>query len=412
MIEKRETKRRKYFYFIFFILTFNIISIFLFPDISFNVKNYEKVTDDPNSLLQTSSSGPPNKRFFQYYKEIIIDHNQVSGTGSHMNFPVLISLLDSDLHDDVQSNGNDIAFANDTAWLDHEIEIFNQTYDGTHAQLIAWVRIPKLYTSIDTVIRMYYGNSTMGSQENPEAVWSSNYKGVWHLSETSGSALDSTSYSTTGSVSGTVSRDSPGRIASAYNFGYNGGINFGDAPDGHFDMGTGSFTISFWLDIEASTVNYQLPLHKGSTTDSEVGYDFETNPDAESLSFRITDGTGVIGSPYLDIDLSNWMYITGVVDRTSNKIQLFKNGQQVGSGTSISGVGNLNNDIPLKAPYYTYYLDGYLDELRISKTVHSADWIETEFNNQDDPISFYSIGKEYIVSGIPPNEPYFKYYGW
>ncbi|MFX1243129.1 MAG: DUF2341 domain-containing protein, partial [Promethearchaeota archaeon] len=91
--------------------------------------------------------------------------------------------MDSDLHDDVQSNGNDIAFANDTAWLDHEIEIFNQSYNDTHAQLIAWVRIPNLYTSIDTVIRMYYGNSTMGSQENPNAVWDSNFKGVWHLSE-------------------------------------------------------------------------------------------------------------------------------------------------------------------------------------------------------------------------------------
>ncbi|MDX1799197.1 MAG: hypothetical protein R3255_11155, partial [Candidatus Lokiarchaeia archaeon] len=77
------------------------------------MKNYEKVTDDPNSLIYTSSSGPPNKHFFQYYKTITIDHNQVSGTGSHKNFPVLISLLDSDLKDGVQPTGNDIAFAND-----------------------------------------------------------------------------------------------------------------------------------------------------------------------------------------------------------------------------------------------------------------------------------------------------------
>jgi len=96
---------------------------------------------------------------------------------------------------------------------------------------------------------MYYGNSTTSSRENPNGVWSNNYKGVWHLSESSGNAFDSTSYSQSGTVSGTVTRGSPGKADGAYDFGTNGQINFGDPADGHLDFGTGSFTISYWLNI-------------------------------------------------------------------------------------------------------------------------------------------------------------------
>jgi len=38
--------------------------------------------------------------------------------------------------------------------------------------------------------------------------------------------------------------------------------------------------------------------------------------------------------------------------------------------------------------------DGMLDEVRISNVARSADWILTEFSNQSDPGSFYTVGSE------------------
>ena len=35
---------------------------------------------------------------------------------------------------------------------------------------------------------------------------------------------------------------------------------------------------------------------------------------------------------------------------------------------------------------------GVLDEVRISNSVRSADWITTEYNNQNSPATFYGIG--------------------
>ncbi|MHA2203288.1 MAG: LamG-like jellyroll fold domain-containing protein, partial [Candidatus Hodarchaeales archaeon] len=363
--------------------------------------------DDPNSFYSIGkeypmSGIPPNEHYFKYYKEIVIDHTMVSGMHDLNNFPLLFSTFDEELRTKVQADGDDIAFSFKGAWLDHEIELFNQTYNSTHAQLITWISIPRLSTSWNTIIRMYYGNSSMSSRENPNGVWRKSYKGVWHLSESAGSALDSTSHSTAGSVSGTVTRDPSGKIDGTYNFGNNGQINFGNPPDGHLDIGLGSFTVSFWLKIDDTTGNYQIPLYKGATTDSEIGYDFETGMDAAALSFRISDGTSVVSTPNIDIDFESWIYLVGVVDRSSNLLFLFENGQPIGSGTSITGVGNLNNNIPLKAPYSIYELDGSLDEIRISNIAHSADWIATEYSNQYNPLSFLTIGSEESFDTTPP----------
>jgi hypothetical protein len=407
MIEKYYSKRgNKLFLVSFIFLIFSLILIVFIPisfEISDKYKKFDYANEDKTFIVQTSSSNPPNITFYKYYKIININHEKVFGFGSYEDFPVLISILDSDLHDNVnQSNGNDIAFANDTEWLDYEIEYFNKSYDENFAKLVAWVRIPNISASVNTTIHMYYGNATMSSRQNPTGVWNNHYKGVWHLSESTGNALDSTSYSTSGTVSGTVTRNSTGKIDGAYNYGTNGQINFGNPVDEHLDMGTGSFTISFWLNIDNTTGNYQLPLYKGATTTSEVGYDFETNIDASALSFRISDGSNVVDSPSLDIDIDSWMYVIGVVDRASDFIRIFKNGLQVDSGNSIGGIGNISNNLPLLAPTSSYDLDGLLDEIRICNRQRSAGWIATEYENQNNPGSFYTLSTELVIDMIAP----------
>ncbi len=200
----------------------------------FNVEN------DRNELqeIRVSTNGPVDKYNFKYYKVITIDHTQIFGTSNYTNFPVLISIYDSDLHDDVQSNGDDIAFSNDTAWLDHEIELFDQEYNSTHAQLIAWIRVPFLSVSVNTNITMYYGNPYLNSQENPTGVWDSNYKGVWHMKEVN--PIDSTSNGKNGTESGGILPIS-GKIDGATYFGGdNEYITIGN-------VGSKIKTIEFWM---------------------------------------------------------------------------------------------------------------------------------------------------------------------
>jgi hypothetical protein len=178
---------------------------------------------DENEFLNENPklSAPPNANYFTYFKIITIDHNKVAGSVSYSNFPVLISIKDPDLKFDVQSDGDDIAFSIDNSWLDHEIELFDQSYNISHAELVAWVRVPTLSGVTDTIIRMYYGNVTMSSRQNPTGVWDSDYRGVWHLSEQTGGAnsiLDSTSYSNDGTDINSPNLGETGQIFDSVGF--------------------------------------------------------------------------------------------------------------------------------------------------------------------------------------------------
>jgi len=178
-------KRIKVLIILLFVLIIPLIlSSPLFSNL-FNANFSENDDDKINNKNDTKPiiSAPFNAHYFQFYKVITIDHNQVSGTSGHTNFPFLFSTLDTDLYTDVQPDGDDIAFSLNNVWLDHEIEVFDQNYDATHARLVVWMRLPALSVTIDTVIRMYYGNSTMSSQQNPEGVWDDDYCFVLHMDQ-------------------------------------------------------------------------------------------------------------------------------------------------------------------------------------------------------------------------------------
>jgi len=133
---------------------------------------------------------PAVQAAFGFRKKITIDNAKVSGTSDLLNFPLLIKIEnDNDLKTTVNggqvtsTNGYDIVFraADEVTQLDHEIE----SYDGTTGTLTAWIKIPVLDHNDDTVIYLYYGDSSISSsQENATGVWTNNYIAVWHLNET------------------------------------------------------------------------------------------------------------------------------------------------------------------------------------------------------------------------------------
>ena len=237
-----------------------IISLFL---MSLSISIFDlQYTSDINELpeIPPSTNGPVEKYNFKFYKVITIDHTKIFGSSNYTNFPVLISIYDSDLHDDVQSDGDDIAFANDTAWLDHEIELFDIDYNATHAQFIAWVQVPFLSFSMDTNITMYYGNPYLNSQENPTGVWDSNYKGVWHMKEVN--PIDSTSNGKNGTESGGVLPISGNIDGAVYFGGDNEYITIGN-------VGSEIKTIDFWMkpsnlgSVGPTETDWKSPLATG-----------------------------------------------------------------------------------------------------------------------------------------------------
>ncbi|MFX0185201.1 MAG: DUF2341 domain-containing protein, partial [Candidatus Hodarchaeota archaeon] len=358
---------------------------------------------DPNSFYSISSEESYGYWWadtsFSKKKDIVIDKKKVSE--DLPNFPVLIDLYDADLRTNVQTDAADLLFVDSfNRKLDHEIELFDQTGNGTHAHLIAWVNVPTLFNSIDTLISMYYGNNDLTNQENPEGVWT-DYVGVWHLAETTGDAQDSTSYTTSGTISGTINQGTSGVIGNSYDFTTSGLVNIGNPVDGHLDFGTSSFSWSCWIYVDASTGTNQIPVYRGGTSDTTPGYSTITNTGANQITTVISDGVGNQEYDYQSSSLDTWYYIVAVVDRTSDRLITYWNGSEK-TNVDISSVGSVDTNQGLYFGHSTYSYDGILDEVRVSRIALSAGWIQTEYNNQHDPTSFYDVGSEYELDNTPP----------
>ena len=381
-----------------------ILIIFVLPTFLGAInQNYLKKTDkiqndslNSYSSIHASSSSALNTNYFLYYKEFIIDHNKVIGSGNHSNFPLLIDVFDQDLHDDVQPDGDDIAFANETEWLNYDLEQFNKNYNSTHAHLVAWVKIPTLATNVDTILYMYFGNTTMLSQENPANVWST-YSSVWHLEESSGIGAylkDSTTNNYDGTPSGTQYLSS-GRMGGARNFIADSDRISITSGSNLFD-GSNRFVFSFWM-----FPNYATDLEWENDGERNVFYKFSSVRMARTWRYSFqSSGRGRFQTdiqfvshgtiyPNVEIYRRTWNYIVYSYD--GSYFRAYVNGQQVSSSYigSDSLISDSSNFLIGSMGSNCFY--GYIDEFRISNTVNINGWYETEYNNQNSPSSFYSV---------------------
>src|SRR2546425_4000807 len=234
------------------------------------------------ALLTAGLVAVPDAQAFDFRKPIDINKEKV-GTATApttlTNYPMLYSVTDALLitfpTGKVQSvNGYDIIFrafdadnpgdnicgagvANCT--LDHEIE----KYVAATGQLIAWVRIPVLRTQTSpnpsTRIWIYYGDSGVSaSTENKIGVWDTNFKGVWHLKETSGTVSDSTTNANTGTPTNAPTLGVAGQIGNATKFdGVNAYINMPDSAS--LDI-TGPITLEGWVRADLNQGSMDSPV--------------------------------------------------------------------------------------------------------------------------------------------------------
>jgi hypothetical protein len=205
------------------------------------------VSVKPCGSTTTSTSTPAPGWYdcaWNYRQSITIDRTKV--TGSLTNFPVLISLAsDPDLSSHARADGNDIVFtaSDGTTKLPHEIE----NYTPSSGALIAWVKVPSISNVTNTDIYMYYGNSTMPSQQNVTAVWINGYVGVWHLNN---SFADSTGHGHTLVNHGTI--NAPGQLVYGRYFDGTDSINITDSGSDGVLGAQPTITVSGWANIDSS----------------------------------------------------------------------------------------------------------------------------------------------------------------
>lgn len=331
---------------------------------------------------------------YTYRKRISINPAQVSGPSDLVNFPVMIAIsADNDLRTVANSghvenaNGFDIVFtAEDGVTL---LNFQREAYSATVGNYTAWVRIPSLSTSLNTVIYMYYGNSGIAADQSSSTTWSA-YRGVWHFQ--AGSFADATANAYNGTNNGTTNQANA-RINNGRALNGTQWIELATFPNLNTD-----FAISAWINsANRGTAGQRIFC---DDVNNSGGYGFSLGDGGSGrLRFYSRGSTNIIlDSPLNAIAANNtWYHVVAVADVTGNIRRLYVNGAQVSSIASVgwgTDAGNSSIGGETAAGETANRFNGQLDEVRVAATALSADWIATEYNNQNSPATFYSISAE------------------
>jgi hypothetical protein len=323
---------------------------------------------------------------WNYRIPIIINHTMIKE--DLVNFPILINYNSSDFILHSQYDGDDFVFTNEEGLkLNHEIEYYNPTT----GKLIVWVKVTSLSSTTDTTLYLYYGNQYIVNQQNATGVWDSNFLGVWHMKESSGTiAEDSTANNKYGIFVGNLPNCVEGKVGFCQDLdGVNDYINLGNS------ITPSTITAEIWWRRDG-TATYQdvLGCHSDGTWNNGWGLHpkYQTRGPGGHIGWG--NGHKEIGGSYFPyIQTGIWCYNVLTYDSVINTLTEYLNKSKTSTTTNGDIIYNSNTLIGICNNLNEDW-DGTVDEVRISKVVRSTEWIETTYNTINYPTTFISIEPE------------------
>lgn len=333
---------------------------------------------------------------YSFSRSVTIDHS-LCGSADSSNFPVLFAGTYSWLATvanggGVQnSNGYDIAFSSDSAGLtplSWEID----SYSPTTGAVAFWVKVPTVSHTTNTVFYVWYGDASITTFQSTGSVWDSNYVAVTHFS--SGlTANDSTSNANNGVVTG-VTVASGAQIGTAAAFDGSSSHHIKLANSSSVNV-VGAITMEAWVYPTASGT-YQAVIDRAASSSLRDYAFYLAGSAVGDLYVAFGNNSGGNHGPFTPLTprwaLNTWTQLVVVYDGSAN-LAVYSNGSLVyTNGTIAFPPSSSTRDV-----YYgselgnSLPLTGRLDECRISKTARSADWVLTQYNNQNSPATFYTV---------------------
>jgi len=315
----------------------------------------------------------------------------VTGTvvGTHTNFPMWISLTDADLASRARADGTDIYFT-DLAGAPLAFE--RQAWTKSTGALDAWVLVPSLATGSQIQVR--YGDVTAASTPSSATVFA-DFSAVWHLEDSLATAAI---VEARGTVPGTaVNLSTTDHVAGQLG----GGINFTDGTDKitftNPLSGSGPHTISLWVNQRATTNNDAMVVLGNGSNNQARWFHSRFDTATIAVGFYSNDWA----NPAHDIQGGGWVLLHWVFEGSNRMSRLYADGVLVAgpfqhnSGINTQGTGGIIGNA--EAAFGSNMgLTATVDEVRITTTARSADWIAAEALNQKTPGSFYTVGTEFI----------------
>jgi len=370
---------------------------------------------------------------YSYRMAITIDRTRIgtsTGATTLSNYPLLLDISSTNLRTTTDgghvtnASGYDISFQGadtttcggpSTCVFNYEIESYASSA-GT-GRVIAWVNIPVLKTTANTantVIYVKYGDGSVGAPtQNQNGTWNSNFKGVWHLSQSSTPQTDSTSTPSNASHNGSPAPASAtGLVSAGVSTSSTTGTGYLDYRATKFNWtSSDTFTYQGWFKTSDNGPLFsQRDNGAGNPViDITVGYNGATT-NTNKMSVLVRDDTGVSFAEVngsATVNDNAWHHFA--VTRTGGTIEVYVDGASIGTATNAGASGNITTGASgnyqnigregnwVAAGYGSAdqrYLAATFDEFRVSNTVRAAEWIKTDYNTQGTPASTYSLGAE------------------
>jgi hypothetical protein len=309
-------------------------------------------------------------------------------SGNLTDFPVLFASQIDRTHV-TDANGNDIGFGPNG---DGSSPFFweMERYNSATGDVVAHFKATTLHAVADTFACFYGDNTVSTFQSVASSVWNSAYLGVYHYRDgTTLSLADSTSNGNNGAPT-----NSP--IAGAGKV--DGGMALASVSTQYAStsnaINPAAITVECWVNATSFPHGYNTVWSRinGSVT---VYSQFFITSAGKTAAYLQNVGATQLDPGSITLSTStfykvDWTYSTGT---------------GLASYVNNASAGTAGGGFVLDTSAVTSYAghdsatssrewNGILDELRISNTVRSADWLTASYRNQNAPATFYTLGSE------------------
>ena len=321
---------------------------------------------------------------WNFRKEITFDLTPAGANipGTSNDVPILIRLHLGNFayFNDTKPDGSDLRFiaSDDKTPLKYHIE----RYDPVNQIAFVWVRVPRMAGGTNSdKIYLYYGNPKAPAAGDAAGTYDTNQTLVYHLSEMQLPLSDSTAYGNKPS-NATIELNPASLIGGGGKLSGAGSITVPSSSSLRVTPSQGA-TFSTWARVGAAQTDaYVFDMQ-------DKGNELVLAINGLQLYARLVSAAGTVTVQETGTLLADkWHHLAVTIG--TGKVTLYVDGDTAGSApaqlSEIAGVLTIGS-----AAGAAHAFVGELDEVQVSSTARSADWLRTAARSQgnDAPLILY-----------------------
>lgn len=272
-----------------------------------------------------------------------------------------------------KDDGSDVRFMSGDDKL--PLKFQKELYDAANEMALFWVKVPRVMAgSKQDFIWIYYGNKSAPQVQEQGGVYDVNQLLVYHLDEAEGKPRDETAYGNHPSEF-SAEMGVPAVIGAGLTLnGSSDKIVIPRSPSLNFSTG---FTFSTWIRISQPQNSARILSWEDQNKSLIIGID------QTKVFARATAGGQTLETEKTaDLPLESWHHLA-VTAEPSKRLTIYLDGREMTWVNLPGALPEPASDLCVGAALNGGgFFAGDLDEIQLSKTARSAEWLRTAFRGQ------------------------------